>query len=311
MEFLVLIKPGPEGYARCEPKTQAEDFHNDMLASTTQKGGPKMKKMILIMLPFLALGLGSNAFGQKATPISRLPYTISKSGSYAVTKNLTSSQDGIIVGADDVTIDLMGFRISGPDSGFNYGISMEGRSNVEVRNGTVANFGSIGISEAGGSGSNHRIINVRVKGNGASGIFLFGSNHLVKDCTVSDNQGFGIFVQYGSVVNGSTTYNNTVDGISSTIGSTITGNTAYNNGSHGIGGCQGCTIIGNALYSNEAMGIYTLGGCTIKNNAAYSNHQEGIYSEGYSLIDGNTAWGNTSGNIHPCATCTMGLNAVP
>ena len=52
------------------------------------------------------------------TPISSLPFTINQSGSYYVTTNLigVSGQNGIIVQTRNVTIDLNGFGILGPNS---------------------------------------------------------------------------------------------------------------------------------------------------------------------------------------------------
>src|SRR5438270_4345686 len=49
------------------------------------------------------------------TPISALPFTISQPGSYFLTQNLTASAggDGITVLADNVTIDLNGFALTG------------------------------------------------------------------------------------------------------------------------------------------------------------------------------------------------------
>src|SRR6478735_9662548 len=48
----------------------------------------------------------------KRTPISALPFTISTSGSYYLTGNLTATADGdaITVSGDNVTIDLNGFN---------------------------------------------------------------------------------------------------------------------------------------------------------------------------------------------------------
>ena len=46
-------------------------------------------------------------------PISSLPYTITESGSYYVTSNLTSSIHGIVIDASGVTVDLMGFSLTG------------------------------------------------------------------------------------------------------------------------------------------------------------------------------------------------------
>ena len=47
------------------------------------------------------------------TPISSLPYTITESGSYYVTGNLSSTGHGIIIESSGVTVDLMGFSLTG------------------------------------------------------------------------------------------------------------------------------------------------------------------------------------------------------
>ena len=47
------------------------------------------------------------------TPISSLPYTISSAGSYYVTGNLSSTTNGIVIKSSDVTVDLMGFTLTG------------------------------------------------------------------------------------------------------------------------------------------------------------------------------------------------------
>ena len=52
------------------------------------------------------------------TPISSLPYTIQSGGSYYLTRSLNSSSQGIVINVSNVTLDLMGFTISG-DSGGN------------------------------------------------------------------------------------------------------------------------------------------------------------------------------------------------
>ena len=81
------------------------------------------------------------------TPISSAPYTISQSGSYYLTTNLTSSGHGIIITTNGVTLDLMGFTINGDRGSGDYGIFLDGETNslieqVVVKNGIVRNFGN-------------------------------------------------------------------------------------------------------------------------------------------------------------------------
>jgi len=183
--------------------------------------------------------------GEVRRPISSLPYTISQSGSYYLTGDLTAPVDGgITVSANNVTIDLMGYSLIGPGSSYNNGVYMNGRSNVEIRNGTIRNFGNAGIVET--SGTNHRIINVRAVGNDAYGIGLGGFGHLIKDCTASDNGLAGILAGSGSTVMGNTAYNNQDCGIDPGTNSLIDGNTAYGNCQSGgcsenISSCISCT----------------------------------------------------------------------
>ena len=122
-------------------------------------------------------------------PISQdnIPFLINGSGSYYLTEDINSTVTAIIVEVNDVTIDLSGFTLDGPDSGTNYGIYMSGRSNVEIRSGTVRDFHYGIYDDAIGSGLGHRVIDVRSLSNGAHGIYLPSKNNLVKDCTVSDN----------------------------------------------------------------------------------------------------------------------------
>lgn len=250
------------------------------------------------------------------TPIETLPYTISNSGLYYLTKNLTytaASGNAISVEANDVTIDLMGFNLSGPGTGQATGIYMSHRSNVEIRNGTISNFPLYGIREAGSTGRDHRIINVRVSGvktgeSAGYGIMLFGSSHLVKDCSVFTNNYTGIYVLYGSRISGNVVYNNDGSGIQAGAGCSIINNTVYNNKNTGIATTgSGCTVTENTAYSNS-YGIWVYSGCTVVGNTAYSNESRGIQLNPNCLVDQNTAFDNPVYNITPCPTCVFGNN---
>lgn len=80
--------------------------------------------------------------------ISSLPYTITTSGSYYVTKKLISAGDGITISASDVTLDLNGFTLEGTSSDVTHeGVKLEGSvgaviENVKVSNGVIRGFGN-------------------------------------------------------------------------------------------------------------------------------------------------------------------------
>jgi len=295
-----------------------------------------MKKVIYYLTVVCLMLLVGASTLEAATEITSLPYTITAQGSYIINQNLKANWHGIKVQANNVTIDLNGYSISGNNASGGYGVYMNGCSNVEIRNGTIRNFGSRGIYEEGSSGNSHRVINVRVMNNKGSGISLNGNNHMLKDCTISNNGGYGIYAYSGSTVSGNTSYNNgsygisagfgcTVsgntsysnggDGISASAGSTLSGNTAYNNGNYGIAASVGSTVTGNTAYANGNDGIYAAPGCTVKNNTSYYNEEYGIYLSGYNLVDGNTAYQNNQAggyaNMITCGTCFFGDNVAP
>jgi hypothetical protein len=73
---------------------------------------------------------------------------------------------------------------------------MSGRTNVEIRNGTIRNFGGAGIAEGDYSnGREHRVIGMRVLSN-YNGIYLLGTGHVVEDCIVANNRSEGIHANF-------------------------------------------------------------------------------------------------------------------
>ncbi len=266
-------------------------------------------------------------------PISSVPYTISASGSYYLTGDLQLSApdaNAITVGVNDVTIDLMGYSLIGPGPGGNFGIFMYKRSNVEIRNGTVRNFGCEGIFEQHSDAREHRVICVRVVSNGSNGISLHGYGHLVKDCAAVDNSYHGIYTEYDSTITGNTCYRNLHDGIFAAYGSTVTGNTCSDNSENGIGASNGSTVTGNTcrdnghdgvyagpgstvtdntVYDNGAMGIRTLTGCTIIGNTARLNTDDGIHTDGLGCVVDNTADRNGGDGIEVNSAAVVARNS--
>ena len=220
------------------------------------------------------------------------PVTISVSGSYRLSGNLTVA-DGdttaIEIHASNVTIDLNGFSIIGPNvcSGFpvtscnangsGRGILSLNASNVTVLNGKVIGMGGSGIQISGG-----RIERVEVSSNGNSGIFgaalviactAFGNfvdginiNGAVIDSNVFGNQRDGIILFNGVGANNVANQNG-ADGIFGSR-SALNGNTANENGGNGIFASCPDTVVSNFASFNKGGDIFTAGsGCTRANNA--------------------------------------------
>jgi parallel beta-helix repeat protein len=247
------------------------------------------------------------------TVVSKLPFTITESGLYYLSKSLQTTGNGITVEADNVTILLNGCTISG--DGVGSGIYMNGRSNVTVANGTLQGFEN-GIFEESSSGKNHRAIGIRAISN-TRGVRLQGSHHIVRNCTVEGNNtgtGNGITVSSNSRVTGNISYNNANYGIYAYYGSILSENTvyqngdngihvyrsilkhnvAYENGGHGIFAYTNCTVIGNNASKNTNIGVYTYSGATVTQNTANDNDNHGFYCHDGCMYSKNTAYGNAN-----------------
>ena len=160
---------------------------------------------------FYVIGGGGPPVGTKITIV---PYIISNPGFYFLSGNLTysGSSNAITISVDDVTLDLMGFSLTNAGvKGVTNGIYMGGRSNVEIRNGTVTGF-NYGINSEYVSSARNRIINVRANKNNY-GIFVLGVSHLIRGCIASLNGNTGIWVESGSVLE-NVAFNNTTHNFS-------------------------------------------------------------------------------------------------
>ncbi len=86
-----------------------------------------------------------HAVGEKRTPISSIPFSITQPGSYYLTGNLSTALavDGISIDAKNVTIDLNGFRMTGNGAGLkaihitNANVTTE---TLVVKNGTMTGW---------------------------------------------------------------------------------------------------------------------------------------------------------------------------
>ena len=127
---------------------------------------------------FYVIGGGGKPVGKE---ITSLPYHITDSGTYYLSRNLTSvstTASAIWVDADNVTLDLMGFTVSGLGKTGNsaIGVNIYGKSGVEVRNGCITLFGGDGVHC---TGQDCRIIGLRVLNMGGAGISEGGKNQVI------------------------------------------------------------------------------------------------------------------------------------
>jgi hypothetical protein len=265
------------------------------------------------------------------TPIhaADLPLTINKSGSYYLVEDITfttMNTNAITIEANDVTIDLNGFKIQGPASGTTgTGILKSGIGFVSatVMNGTVLKFQD-GVN-LGGSGN--RVINVTAKNNPGNGIQA-GDRAFISQCSAFDNGPAGIKAGDDGVIKYCISHGNNYymfpiwfgNGIEVDKGCTIIGCTASYNRINGIQANENAVIVDCTLNGNEGNGIFAhyskISNCTITDNTL-----KGIYTNFGCLIVGNVLEGNNMGvllgnngnvvrNNHFVGNVTYGLNVV-
>ena len=210
---------------------------------------------------------------------SNYVYAVTNPGSYYLTGNLTATNGGILVLADDVTLDLGGFRIEGDPALKHYGVMLYG-NNVEIRGGTVARFGLWGIGYGGGSfGGNCRMVDLRLINNTDGGVLLNDHGHVAR-CTVVSNLGYGISVDDACMIEDNVASYNGSEGIETSMNCLIRGNTARYNGADGIEVYEGCSVEGNVVAYNTQAGIWSSNNSSVRDNVAYRNNQGALTNRG-------------------------------
>jgi hypothetical protein len=146
-----------------------------------------------------ACAAGTGCFSGDA---AGFPVTIDTSGSYRLTGSLSVSTDqhGIVVSADDVTLNLGGFSIvAGGGALLRSGVSVGGSKRAEIANGSIRGFTDHGV-EANGVSVDTRLLALRASGNSLLGFSLVGFASLVDGCVATNNGTDGIRVGPGSLV---------------------------------------------------------------------------------------------------------------
>jgi len=186
------------------------------------------------------------------TPISSAGLIITAPGSYYLTTNLFTAANGITIRTNDVTLDLMGFAITGDRDATDVAVRLDGTvvhvySGIVVRNGTLANCG-YGVYADNVQGC--RFENLTVVSNKSDGVLFYGesSGSRCNENTLSRSR--VAFNGYGIVLEG--TSSGWCDG------NRVTGCSIESNNTYGVlfngnsGRCshnlvKGCVVRGNGM----------------------------------------------------------------
>lgn len=163
--------------------------------------------------------------------------------------------DGLVIGADNITLDLGRRTVDG--SGAGVGIKLAGHRGVKIRGGTVREFG-VGVALDGADGN--RLSALHVTGIAGRGIDLrSGSdgNGFTGVSSTGNRTGFAVTASTGNRLRLSNLSDNAVTGVL-VFGSgrtKVQGNRVVNNAGNGIAFVEGST--GNEASANVVQGSVT------------------------------------------------------
>jgi hypothetical protein len=218
--------------------------------------------------------------------------------------------NGIIVEADDITIDLNGHLYHGDRTAGTIGIDVASHHNVTIKNGIIQGFGT-GIATDDGS-DGLKIVNVEIRDSVATGIDVLGSGAVIDKTVVVRNTGPGIlFHGAASGAKVSSTFvigNNGLGLASAAPGMKLKNVTSAGNLDDGIrlNGDGDGTVQGAVASANGGAGVEISGEfgrfvpSSVKKTCAAGNATDGISLEADNAamtLDSNFAGGNGNAGI--------------
>jgi len=223
---------------------------------------------------------GSVHCGQTLTSSTRLTHDL-----------LDCPGTGLIIGADDVTLDLAGHVVDGVNSPGSEGVAVDGHAGVRIENGSVREFFLNGVALRDAPGSS--VVNLRISQIGAGG----GEGDASAGVLVKDSAGV--------VVKGSTVSNDVAafqsDGIDVLFSpdTRLLDNVVARNAWNGmfVLASPRSHVVGNRLDQNQNQGIevnFGSDGAEVRDNRARANAVDGIVVGAVSgaRVSGNDARGN-------------------
>jgi hypothetical protein len=222
---------------------------------------------------------------------STTEFLISSPGSYYLTTNIVgvSSEEGIEISANNVTLDLNGFSMAGPSTAYSAIAIISGTTNVTVKSGNIGAWGTLynGVSS---SGNNVALENLNISSD-LTGISCFGDGGVIRNCTLSRTGQFGIYLTGSNYL--------------ITCNSFIENNTGNNgNGAAMFISSANNRIDGNCVVgsSSAGYGIEVVNFADNTNNIVIRNTVSGNGANNYSIYTGVNdvgPIGNASTNTSP------------
>lgn len=212
----------------------------------------------------------------------------------------SSSAHAILVQANNVTIDLGGYALSGVGAVGIHGIKQGlGYKGLTVRRGTVSGFDGVGAAGLYLEGGDGRLEDVSAIDNTMG--FVVASNAAsawaFAGCVAKDNNEDGFHLYRDAVLEACVAHSNGVQGLACYEGGDVRACLANGNGGDGILVGNGGVVHASRAEGNGATGIVGLEGSRLIDCAANGNGADGLEGRESSLISG-------------CVASTNGLRGI-
>lgn len=247
-------------------------------------------------------------------PILQLPYQITNEGSYYLVSSMQgqATNDGIIIRASNVELDLRGFGIFGVTNSLN-GIKIEapgpdGAHNITIINGVIGQWGGYGIT--GTNASDSELARLKLFRNGSGGVLL-GERATIKDCNVDQSQGPGIQTGGAGRISGCKVFGNSGTGIRSTTGAKVTACLVVENAGDGIRVDDFSIVKECQAGQNYTNGISIRNSCLVLENTCAMNGMTNLAGAGIYITGNANRIENNNVNMNYCGIkLTNGVNRV-
>jgi parallel beta-helix repeat protein len=178
--------------------------------------------------------------------------------------------DGLVIGADNITVDLAGHSIAGVNATGSEGIADDGHGGVTLENGTIANFflNGIGLRSAPGSAvSDMTIRTIGAGGSQSAGVLVKDSPNtsvsastVSNDVAASQSDGVDVLSSASAVISGNLITRNNNNGVfvAFSPGPRVVANTFSANQNNGIevnAGSDHALLVGNDAADNANFGL--------------------------------------------------------
>ncbi len=291
------------------------------------RGGPDDTAEVMAVRPIrlAVLTAGALTVGVWTVPVaaSAATATVVKCGQVVTTSirlanNLSDCRgNGLVIGANNVTIDLAGHSISGVNTRGSEGIADDGHPGARIQNGTIQRFFQSGV---GLRGAPHSVVsNMTIRGIGAgnvegdasAGVLVKKSmstavlNNKVSNNVVSfQSDGVDVISSPGTTIGSNVLAANSWDGMVVLFSpdSTVSANALQGNKNQGLelNGASDRSVVSGNFAGNNAINGLTIGASSnvrIEGNFLTGNGENGLFLFDLhgSLIKDNQAGGNAVG----------------